>query len=379
MKTLNILIVMVVSLFIAGCSTNKQPMKDMKQTKFQLKTDRDYIAIASRANDIHIIDSKERKVVNTCKIKDQYGPGGLIMSPDGTKAYLLQNNMQAIYGYDLQTCKNFFQANLNQGNIRGVSVFSIAISNDGKEIYSIYNPARKNLDSYEVLDPVFAVFNTNDGHTAKAIRSFKAPRQTSIMITANNGDVYVAGANVYKVNPNTGKIEIASKLRNWTRTNYSPPDGLAMWPLGSVSNEFLLMYTAAKFNDKEQSMEKAEFVWGATRVDLATGEIEQDDFAPIESIMFTGMTHPKDSNLLYGVLTDLTKFDRKNKKVIKRVLLDHTYYCINFATDGSEIFIGGTLNDIAIYDPETLDKIGNIELPLGDTGASTMQVFRVKT
>jgi hypothetical protein len=151
-----------------------------------------------------------------------------------------------------------------------------------------------------------------------------------------------------------------------------------MWPIGTVSNEFMLMYTAAKFNDKEQSMEKAEFMWGATRIDLTTGEVVQEDFAPIETIMFTGMTHIKDTNLLYGVLTDLTKFDRKNKKVIKRVSLDHTYYCLNFATDGSELYIGGTLNDIVVYDPDTLEKTGNIYLPLGDTGASTLQVFRVK-
>ena len=138
------------------------------------------------------------------------------------------------------------------------------------------------------------------------------------------------------------------------------------------------MYTAAKFPNDKFNMDEAEFVWGATRVDLETNEIVQEDFAPIESIMFTGMTHPKDTNVLYGVLTDLTKFDRKNQKVIKRVYLDHSYYCINFSTDASKIYLGGTFNDIAIYNPETLEKVGNIVLPDGDTGAGTLQVFRVK-
>ena len=120
------------------------------------------------------------------------------------------------------------------------------------------------------------------------------------MSTAHDDDIYVAGASLYKINPKTGEIKITANLRNWTKKDHSSPNSLAMWPIGKQSNEFKLMYTAAKFNDKEQSMEKVEFVWGATRVDLTTGEIVQEDFALLETIMFTGMTHPKDSNILYG-------------------------------------------------------------------------------
>jgi quinohemoprotein amine dehydrogenase beta subunit len=378
MKLFNILTITVISFLIVGCSITNQASISENSSDFNYDENRDYLSIVSRTQKLYIMDAKDKKVVKSCNLEGTYGAGAMIMSEDGTKAYVLQDRNQAIYGYDIRTCENFFQGHLTQGNIRGVAVFSLAISKDGKEVYSIYNPARKNIDSYEVLDSVFAVFNTEDGLNAKAVRKFKAPRQTSIMSRAHDGDIYSAGASIYKINPKTGKTTIAAQLRNWTKADHSPPDSLAMWPIGTVSNEFMLMYTAAKFNDKEQSMEKAEFMWGATRIDLTTGEVVQEDFAPIETIMFTGMTHIKDTNLLYGVLTDLTKFDRKNKKVIKRVSLDHTYYCLNFATDGSELYIGGTLNDIVVYDPDTLEKTGNIYLPLGDTGASTLQVFRVK-
>ncbi len=378
MKRKSILSTIFLGFVLSACSFNTNPSPKTDNTAFTLKKNIDYLAIASRKQQLHIVEAKTRKIVQTCNLVDEYGPGALVISEDGKKAYLLQNNMQAIYGYDIQTCKNFFQAHFTKKDIRGIAVLSIAVSKDGKEVYTIYNPTRMKSDRYEVLEPRFAVFNTADGLNAKAIREFKAPRQTTIMSIAHDNDVYTVGKSLYKINPKTGKIKVAAKLRHWDKQYYSPPDSLAMWPIGKVSNEFMIMYTAAKFPNDKFDMNEAEFVWGATRVDLTTGEIEQEDFAPLETIMFTGMTDPRDSNILYGALTDLTKFDRKNKKVIKRVDLDHTYYSLNLAHDGSEIYISGTLNDIVVYDSNTLEKIGKILLPDGDTGAGTLQVFQVR-
>lgn len=79
--------------------------------------------------------------------------------------------------------------------------------------------------------------------------------------------------------------------------------------------------------------------------------------------------------MLYGVLTDLSKFDLKKKKLIKRVDVDHTYYTVGMASDGKKLYLGSTLNDIAVYDTETLDKLGNIKLPAGDMGTASFHVF----
>lgn len=378
MKKVSVLTTLILSIFITGCSFKQPTSSTLVKENLELKKDRDYLATVSRTNELHIIDGKTDKLYKTCKLQGNYMSGGMIISPDGTKAYVLQDNWGAIYGYDMNSCENFFTAKLSYDNVRAMSIFSFTLSKDGTKLYTISNPTEMLRDRYKVLDPVFKTFNTNDGLEAKAVDSFKAPRQITIMATADDGTVYASGSNLYKINPEKKEITIAAKSRNWERKNYSSPDTLAMWPIGNVSNEFLLMYTAAKFPNANMNMDEAEFVWGATRVDLTTGKIEQEDFAPLETVMFTGMTNPKDSNILYGVLTDLTKFDRKNKKVLKRVNLDHSYYCINFATDASKIYIGGTFNHVAIYDPETLEKIDTIVLPEGDVGAGTLQVFRVK-
>lgn len=378
MKKVSILSTLILSIFITGCSITQPTPISLDKKDLELKKDRDYLATVSRTNELHIIDGKTDKLYKTCKLKGNYMSGGLMVSPEGTKAYVLQDNWGAIYGYDMNTCENFFKAELSYDNVRAMSIFSFTLSKDGKKLYTISNPTEMMKDRYKVLDPVFKTFNTNDGLNAKAFNSFKAPRQITVMATADDGTIYASGSNLYKINPEKKEVTIAAKARHWDRKNYSAPDTLAMWPIGNVSNEFLLMYTAAKFPNENMNMDEAQFVWGATRVDLKTNEIVQEDFAPLETIMFTGMTHPKDSNILYGVLTDLTKFDRKNQKVLKRVNLDHSYYCINFASDASKIYIGGTFNHVAVYNPETLEKIDTIVLPDGDVGAGTLQVFRVK-
>ena len=104
-------------------------------------------------------------------------------------------------------------------------------------------------------------------------------------------------------------------------------------------------------------------------------EGEGRDFGPLEVVLFSGLTRPGDRNQFYAVLTQLKKYDVSQQKELMSVDLDHSYYCLNFSTDGSKVYLAGTFNDIAIHDADTLQKLGNIELPGGDMSLSTAQVF----
>ena len=145
----------------------------------------------------------------------------------------------------------------------------------------------------------------------------------------------------------------------------------------SQADEFLLLYSAAKFTDETQN-ELADFVWGYETVDLTTGESKIEDFASFEVIMFSAVRDPNDKNNLYGVYTQLSKHDLATKELVKRVDLPHTYYVINISTDGKEIYVGGTNDDIGVYDAGTLERIGEMRIPSGgDMGTATVQVVRV--
>lgn len=135
------------------------------------------------------------------------------------------------------------------------------------------------------------------------------------------------------------------------------------------------MYTTAKYKDESQNLATADWMWGYERIDLNTGEAEAREFGPLEVVLFSGMTRPGDKNQMYAVLTQLKKFDVAKQQELMSVDLEHTYYCINFSTDGSKVYLAGTFNDIAIYDADTLEKLGNIQLEGGDMSLSPTQIF----
>lgn len=84
-------------------------------------------------------------------------------------------------------------------------------------------------DRYEVQAPRLDVYATDAGQDAKPVRSFPAPRQLTIMQSGDDGTLYVAGADVYKVDVKTGKFDVLIPSRHWKRPNYSAPDVLYVW------------------------------------------------------------------------------------------------------------------------------------------------------
>jgi hypothetical protein len=81
---------------------------------------------------------------------------------------------------------------------------------------------------------------------------------------------------------------------------------------------------------------------------------------------------------MYGVLTQLKEFDVPSQSETRNIELEHTYYCINFSTDGSRLYLSGALSDVAVYDANTLEKITNVQLS-GDMGMSNSYVFNRRT
>lgn len=337
---------------------------------------KDYLVTVSRPNNLYMVDLDDNRIVSNCTLPDHFGPGTVVMSPDNKIAYVLNHHWENVYGVEVDTCKVVFQAKQSSATERVKSLASLAVSPDGKELYTVQNPVRLEKDRYQALAPRFAVFDTAAGLDAKPIRTFPASRRVTVMAAGDNGLVYMAGADIEQIDPKTGKRSVAIPNANWKRPGHGAPDVLAMWPIGKQSNEFMLMYTAPKFKPGSKDPATADLVWGYSRVDLKTGQKEVRDFAPFEVIMFSGMTRPQRPDLLYGVYTQLSQHDVKSGKLVKRIDLDHTYYCINMSSDGKKVYLAGTNSDIAIYDSDTLAPLGKIQLPeKGDMSTSTMQIF----
>lgn len=336
----------------------------------------DYMAVANRPNQVSLVDLTDRKVVRTCTLPGRFGSGTLQMAPDNRTAYVLSNQFENIYGVNLDTCDISFSAIQSEGNVRVKTIGAFAISRDGKELYAHQNRARLLPDRYEALDPQVAVYRIADALEAKPVRTFPAPRQVTLAQTGADGTLYLAGQDIYAMDAKSGKYSVVLPSHTAKDPRYGPRDVLSIWPIGQQTGDLIRMYTAPRYTDAARTPEKAEYVWGYERVDLATGATEARDFGPLEVVLFSGMSRPGHRNEFFAVLTQLKKYDIEKQQVLKSVDLDHSYYCVNFSSDGSKVYLAGTFNEIAIYDADTLDKLGNIQLPGGDMALATAQIFR---
>lgn len=336
----------------------------------------EYMVATNYPNNLHVIDLQTDTLYKTCTLPDAFGPGAVQLSPDHKIAYVLNNHYADVYGIELDSCKQVFHASITQkSGEKARSMFAFTVSHDGKELYTVANPTLMLKDRYEVQPPRLDVYATNAGMDAKPVRSFPAPRQLTIMQSGDDGTLYVAGADIYKVNVKTGKFDVLIPSRHWKRPLYSPPDVLYVWSQQTYRHDFALLYTTAKFKDKKEDPATADPLYGLFSVDLKTGKTETTDFAPLTEIYFSGMRSPKDPNVMYGVLNRLAKYDIKQKKLITAANLDHSYYCISLNKAGSKIYLAGTFNDVAVFDADSLKPLGKIKLPGGDMAITTAQVF----
>lgn len=341
-----------------------------------LKSGNEYLMVANYPNNLNVVDLASESVYKTCTLPDAFGPGTTQIAPDRRTAYILNNRFGTIYGIDLDTCKVTFRAEMSQGeNERAKSIASFTVSPDGKELYAVQNPTQINRDHYRVGEPRFAVYDTSAGLEAKPVRAFPAPRQANIMQSGDDGAVYLAGPNIYKVDVKTGEMTVALPIRDWQRPTHAPLDVLYIWPVQTPSRDFTILYTTAKFQDDKQDMATAAYQYGYLNVDLRNGDTEAREFGPLTEIYFTGMRSPKDRNIIYGLLHRLTKYDIAQQKLVQAAELDHTYYTLLTNQAGSRLYLTGTFNDISIHDADTLAKVGQVKLPGGDMSLGTGQVF----
>ena len=326
---------------------------------------KDYLLTGAKPDKLVLVDPAARAVEKTCEVPDA-GTGLLTItpSPDASTAYVIANHWESVSGIDLDTCEQVFRADFSAGDERVKATFGMDISPDGRELFVFQSPVRLLPGEYQVQPTRIAVYDTTAGIGAEPIRTFEAPRRTAILAMSRDGSkLYAVSWDIYVLDPQTGEITDTHPVRNWDRPNYSEPDVLGLWPQWEVTGIYTNPYFAVRTDlDPE---DPAAYKTGLLSLDLESGEFSIIDFEDTEVIIFSTVVDPARPNEVYGVYTTLSKIDREQRAVLERIDLDHTYYAVNVASDGSELYVGGTMDDIAVYDTETLEQLGRIEMPGG--------------
>ncbi len=338
---------------------------------------KEYLLTGAKPDKLVLVDPAAREVAQVYTVPDA-GTGILTItpSPDGKIAYVIVNRWESVAGIDLDSGEQVFRADLSSGDFRVKAMFGMDISPDGKELFVFQSPVQLLPGEYAVLPTQVAVYDTSAGIGAEPIRTFEAPRRTAILILSKDGTkLYAVSWDIYVLDPQTGEEIGRHRLRTWERENYSEPDVLDVWPQWEVTGIFSTPYYAVRTDMSPD--DPAAYITGLATLDLATDEFKVIDFENTEAIIFSTVVNPAKPNEVYGVYTTLSKIDRDQGALLERINLDHTYYTVNISSDGKEIYVGGTMNDISVYDPETFEKIGQIEMPEGaDQALASLRVIQ---
>ena len=337
----------------------------------------EYLITVSRPGaTLNIVSTENDSIVRQCDLGVLPGSGTVVANADTRVAYVLANRFSDVYGVDLDTCEVVFSTQQSEGNVRVKTMASLVLSPDGRTLYTHQNRVRILNDHYELLEPVIAEFATDGGLNTKAQRFIPGPRQITIMDRLENGNLILGGQDVFEMDVESGKYKVLIKSLNHEDPAYAPRDVLSVWPMSSNHNVFTRLYSTARWLGEPGDLNNAEWLWGYERVDLSTGEAASPIFGPLEVALFSGTIRPNHENEMYGVLNFLKAFDIETQTELRSVPVDHSYYTLAFTADGKKLYILGADADIALYDPDTLEKLKNIPLP-GDGSLANGVMVRI--
>ncbi len=335
----------------------------------------DFLITGSRPNNLQLIDLAARKLVNNFPMPGDGPPGAIAVPSDGKIAYVLTNHADSIVGIDLDSGKQVFRADMSTTKERVKSMFGLTVSLDGSTLYVYQIPTALKRNEYVSLDTRIAVYHSKDGIGAKPVKTFVVPRGIAMLVPGASRDRVIGlGCDLYVFDAAAGKLVQTYPLRHWDRPGFGIPDVLAMWHQYEQSRVLSVPYYVAK-TDVDPKLPES-FKVGIMNFDLDKEKMEYAELGNADTAIFSAVTNPVKRSEVFTVMNQIFRADMAEKKLAQRVELDQTYYAINIASDGKEIYLGGAGEKVAIYDTATLTKQAEILMPgAADQSISSIRII----
>ncbi len=330
--------------------------------------ERDYLLAPHRPNLLAVIDAKKRDVVRVHELSGA-PPFTVVASEDGRFAYVIVDHNRRLTGLDIASGEEVFRADLSAGAERVSAPGAMALRPGSGELFVFAHPVEVQPDRYVVRDTRISVYDTGAGLEATPVRSFPVERRTGLLAFSPDGSrLYAFSWDIVAYDPDTGQELERIPIANWGREGWSAPDYFDVWPSFELTDIWVAPFIAMK---GEVPM------LGVLRFDLAAGALQTVDVEEAGTLIFSMAVNPARPAEMFGAYTTLSKINFDTGALERRIELDHTYYTVQVSSDGSEVYVGGTMDDIAVYDAADLSKIDRIVLPSGnDQGLGTLRIVR---
>ncbi|GAB6145322.1 hypothetical protein [Desulfocicer niacini] len=316
----------------------------------------DYIyAVVNNA--VQVIDCDSDTVIKTIKYNDFII--NTAYSPDGSRYYL--NAVHSIYAIDTTT-DTLIDTYSFSSELSKVSIFGMAVSNDGKKLYICCSIVKKkqNIPKLNVLPDQLVVY---DIKSRKMIKNYPIPTSYAQPVVIKNDDdhLILVGQDIDRFDLKTGKREQLLGFLNTAKPE-EMRNCLANWQPGSPGDHgiFVNPYYDAKG-------------LGYFIIDKNTGKLSdlrgKDVWFAYSSIL------SPDKKYIYGVMDELIKVDRSTGETLKAVpLKTGTNYTVAISSDGKKVYVGPGGPDMSVYDAESLELLTII--PLMADGVASLRLTK---
>ncbi|MDO5620015.1 MAG: quinohemoprotein amine dehydrogenase subunit beta [Paracoccus sp. (in: a-proteobacteria)] len=334
----------------------------------------EYLLAPIRPDKLVVVDAGKMAVDKVIELPAGSGPMAAVpvVSPDGRTAYVNVNRTESLLKVDLMTGETLARVDMSTDDERVKSLFGVALSPDGATLAVYQSPVRMLASEFQVQPTRIALYDT----ATMTLRStFPAPRQITLMAWSTDGSrIFGLGRDLYSFDPASGEQLEAQPVHSWRADDYTLPDVLAVWSQYETSNRLVTPFYMARKDGAADDPET--FRTGLLTLDLDSGQLDMRDVRAMDVFYFSTASNP-DRTRIYGAYNVLESFDAIKGEPIRRVSLPHSYYSVNVSHDGSTVWLGGALSDLAAYDAETLEKKGQVDLPGGvSMSLSSVRMFQ---
>lgn len=296
-------------------------------------------------NGVQVIDCGTDTVIKTIHLNDFIVNS--TFSPDGKRYYL--NAIHSVYVIDTTT-DTLIDTISFSSELSKVSVFGIAVSNDGKMLYMCSSIVKKkqNIPKLNVLPDQLVAY---DLEKKRMVKNYPVSSSYAQIITLRNDPdhLIIAAQDIVKINLKTGKTELLLGLLNEDKPD-EMRNALLNWQPGSPGDHgiFVNPYYDAKG-------------LGYFIIDKNTGRMS-DLRGKDVWFAYCSILSP-DKKYIYAVMDELIKVDPETGETIQFVPLETgTNYTLSTTSDGKKIYVGPGGPDMSVYDANTLDLLTVIPL-----------------
>ena len=327
-----------------------------------------YMLTGSHTNSVHVVDTETDKVVKTIPLA---GRGPIFsVTPNLARpqfAYVVTDLNQSVVVVDLDEGKEVMRFPLSNGN-ELVRTMATDVNTQGTRLYIHEMPLKTSQGRYEIQETRIRVIDLT---TNKVLKVFSAPRQVMSLATSPDGKrlyAFSIGGDIAVLDPEKGTVlDTIPMAHNWKMSGIGRVDGLPLWNPYQESD-----YVAAF------AVVTNDTITGNNTLGLAYLDLKQEapnlqliELQPYAAEWWTaqGVMSLKTQKAYFG-WDKLWKVDLKTRAIEKVASFDTTSHFGCFLhPEGKKVYCGANWSTISVFNADTLEPLGKIDLKQSQAGA----------